>query len=176
MKKRYWFWFGIIFVIINIVLSFIALNDPDISSPHDFSGLKVIMYPNILLGLPVSGIVKDLTINFFIVLSIYWFIIGSLIGLWYGRLKSKSGINKKHYWLRGGSVALLIAFLCVPFMYSSRLFSEIFFFPANVLHLNNLPMPQVFIYPIILNAFVYFVLGSFLGLFYGKIKNRNKFI
>ena len=173
MQKRYWFWFGIIFVLINIVLSFIAINDPDISNPHDFSSLKAIMYPNILLGLPVSGIGQDLVINFFIVLSIYWFIIGSLIGLWYGRLKSKSGTNKKHYWLRGGSVALLIVFLCVPFAFDSRLFSEIFFFPARVLHLGNLPLPFNFIFPIILSAFIYFILGSVAGMLYGKIKNRN---
>ena len=114
-----WVRFGLIFSLINIILSLIALSVNDIRNPTEgFGDLKALAFPNILFGIPTfllhnainryitlplmgykPGTIYELDnvkvyhinnfINLFIVLTLYWFLIGGIIGKIYFKIKSK---------------------------------------------------------------------------------------
>lgn len=102
------------FVLLNILLSIFLWNDNDIRNPEGFSDFNIIKYPNYFLGLPAISIFQQiypfimklsgitfyygqstywndlyLFITIFVVLSIYWFLIGWIIGKIHKRGKSK---------------------------------------------------------------------------------------
>ncbi len=111
-NKRYWLKFGIICAIFNIILSLILISIPGVLHPHDNSDLIGLFFPNVIIGqifglcittailyplylvginlypLTHLPIIYGLLINF----SIYWFIMGALIGWLYGKIKNRSRV------------------------------------------------------------------------------------
>ena len=52
MNKKYWLKFGLIFAILNIVISLIPYNMPDIRHPQGFSDFRILTFPNFTIGVP----------------------------------------------------------------------------------------------------------------------------
>ncbi len=137
-NKKFWsrsgIILGIILVLVNVLLSAFAYNDPSIRHPEGFSDFKILAYPNALLGFPVSfisfpihrlvsshyeirpysripnddlnnqNIAKsnsqaldniyqtNLFIDLFILLSVYWFFVGTFLAWIYHKLSKTSKI------------------------------------------------------------------------------------
>ncbi len=101
-KKRFWskagIVVGVILILLNIVLSSFAFNNPNIRDPHGFSDLVIIVYPNVLLGIP--GVLLSLAVaelvspsrdtqlfaTLFVSLSVYWFFVGLFVTWLYRKI------------------------------------------------------------------------------------------
>lgn len=149
--KKYWsksgIILGIILVIVNILLSFSAYNDPAIKYPEGWSGAKIIFYPNVLLGLPVDFLSAalfpygNLFIELFVFLSVYWFFVGTFIMWIYNKLPK---IGKIFYLILITLIILGITYTIrvtffpksqpyIPRPYTSQ--------PFNQQEVNKLPQP-----------------------------------
>ena len=96
---------GLILALINLILSVFIWNTDSIRNPEGFSDFESLRYPNILLGIPTifiadllsKGITnsyqQNLFIHLFIILTIYWFLVGLLISWLYKKIKNRKQIS-----------------------------------------------------------------------------------
>jgi|SRR6185369_13077460 len=97
-QKRYWLRVGITLAIINIILCVIAFNLPEVKNPHNNSDLIALLFPNILISsfaLSWMGWSEGMpTILVYLIPgSIFWFIVGAILGWIYGKIKNRNKVN-----------------------------------------------------------------------------------
>ena len=98
-------------------------------------------------------------------------------------------MNKKRYWLRGGKIAVIVCailYLCLFVVgFSAHDLSDaygssvenIFSFIANIILIAPLSAEGFStMESILISGVCSFLVGAFLGLLYGKVKNKNKII
>ena len=96
-SKKYWLWWGMSLALLNILFSLWMLNLPGVKNPTGFSDLIVMFFPNalpfILYEMITSTLLHSVRLNhfglYYVYGSISWFLIGSVLGLLYGKAKEK---------------------------------------------------------------------------------------
>ncbi len=211
-QKRYWLRCGITGAIVNILLSIVAFNMPGIRHPESYSFFAIFMFPNFALAFPFLiliqnflerlnsyffsiigqiGIDKDgayLLFTLFIFLTIFWFVIGALLGFLYKKIKYKKitiqdnlskniQYEKRNvYWLTFGiyfSIFFIVfnyilSFFGVMRIMQSSILGNVFFIPSLILSAFDLPFETNIAVTIVVTLGFYFFIGAMIGLLYEK--------